>query len=250
MTSNREVVDNRAAIRVFETGSSIPKEKETMNQNRNRWTFWMLPVVGFLALMAPPAGAQPAALAQPNVAAMSIQGGGVSFAPVTGLQPMTLRVQGGDFVSTESVRPGQTAWFAPVDGDGYQLPDGAYNWEITETAELSRSAVGLSSRDEAPAHGRSVQAVPAATPGRVQSGTFTIENGVIVDSRLIEAPAARTAVAEIAVSSRSAADEFAERAARMDDGIVVQRAVRQTSQITGPPSAAARAAEHRDQDGN
>jgi len=221
-----------------------------MNGTRNRWTFWGLPVAGFLALMAPPAGAQLAALAQPDVATMSIQGGGVSFAPVAGFQPMTLRVEGGDFVSTETVRPGQTAWFVPVDRDGYQLPDGAYSWEITETAELDRSTASFASRDEAPAHGRSVQAAPAATPGRVQSGTFTIENGVIVDSRLVEVPAARTAVAEIGTSSRSAADEFAERAARMDDGVVVQRTVRQTSQITESPSAVARAAEHRDQDGN
>lgn len=220
-----------------------------MKTRRLLRSLWLLPIMGGLMLAAQPAAAETAAPLGAEVATMAIQGGGVSFAPRLGMRPMTLRVQGGEFMSTESFRPGQAAWFAPVDRKGYQLPDGTYNWEITETAERPRPARGLSSNDEAPADGRSARMVASAA-GRVQSGHFTIENGVIVDSNLIEARTPRSAEVSIDLNDRIATDEFAERAARMDDGVVPSRPSSRAPQRTEPPSAAARAAEHRDQDGN
>lgn len=218
-----------------------------MRRNRLLRTLWLLPIAGGLVL-AQPAGAQGAPSLEAEVATLAIQGGGVSFAPSLGTRPMSLRVQGGEFVSTESFRSGEAAWFAPVDRKGYQLPDGIYSWEITETAERPRPAAGLAAKGKAPADGRSERMVPSSA-GRIQSGTFRIRDGVIVDPKLVEARSPRQE-ASFDLGARSATDEFAERAARTDDGVVSSRQVSRTSQIIEPPSVAARAAEHRDQDGN
>jgi len=212
--------------------------------NRLFRALWVIPL-GFLVLAALPAAAQSIG---GQAVAPSIQGGGISFAPQGIGGKMTLRVTGGEFVSSQSFRAGQAGWFAPVDREGFQLPDGTYNWEITVAADprsLGRKALG---KGEKPAHGRTESATPAPG-GQRQSGTFTISNGVMVDSNVLEARSRRAVSAGVAVP-QSAASRSAERSSRADDGIVAHRRAARAATVVAAPTAAQRAAEQNDRDGN
>lgn len=77
------------------------------------------------ALMALPAVSQEAA--EPAaVASMRTAPGSVSWQPLVGFDKMVLTVQGGGFLSSREFAGGE-AHFAPVDPEGFQLPDGTYN---------------------------------------------------------------------------------------------------------------------------
>jgi len=186
-----------------------------MKKNWNQATSWMLPLVAFVAsvaLPAQPAAAQDLAIdAEAEVVAMAIHGDSVSFSPRVAMEEMTLTVAGGGHFSTQSFRGGQTASFAPIDSQGFQLPDGRYKWELVvsprpEDLELQAFKNGTISAD-----GRTIE-VAQAPEGRRQSGVFTIKNGVIVDPRGVEPEATRSVGAGVSQSEQpSAAERSAEQ---------------------------------------
>lgn len=191
-----------------------------MRRKWNQRTLWVLPLVAFVvlaALPAQPAGAQNIGIGGGgDIATMAIHGGSVSFVPRVSFEEMTLTVAGRGHVSKQSFRGGQTASFAPVDSKGFQLPDGTYKWELTVSPRAQDLNPRAFKNAKVSADGRSVEAA-VAPAGQRQSGVFTIKNGALVDPSLIE------------VQSGRAVGGF---------------------QLGEAPSAAARSAEHSDQDGN
>lgn len=184
-----------------------------MSRKPNLRTFQALSLVALLVLVAIPAQQ---ALAENvrvggdhGIAAVSLQGGNVSFAPLIGFKELTLTVAGQGHSSISSFRSGETPTFAPVDSQGYSLPDGTYNWEISisprpEDLELEAFQAGSISAD-----GRTAVAAKARTVPR-QWGTFTILNGSLVDSSLKEQEATRTLMAPVAAAPLSDAARRAE----------------------------------------
>lgn len=189
-----------------------------MRGKRRMWTLGMVPLAAFLvlvALPAPPADAQTIGIGGgQEIATMSIHGGSVSFAPRVSFETMTLTVAGGGHRSEEVVRSGQTASFAPVDSEGYALPDGTYKWELAMSPRPQDLNLSAFKTGKISADGRTAE-LATAPVGQRQSGVFTIKNGVMVDPTQVEAQAPR------AIGAPS---------------------------IAAPPSAAERAAEHRDRD--
>jgi len=184
-----------------------------MDGNRNLKILWVIPLVCLMALASLTASAQGLGGEEPTVA-VAEHGGSVSFSPRASFDRMTLTVAGQDSVFEQSFKSGQTASFAPVDQEGYALPDGTYKWEIVASRRLE-GVKALKDGEPSP-DGRTVEAAPA-TRGPRQSGVFTIKGGAIVDSSLVEPE-----------SSRAKASL--------------------TPEVAGPPSAAARNAEHTDRD--
>lgn len=170
------------------------------------------------ALVALPAAAPAAQMIAPDapIATMAIDGSGVSFAPRGSFEEMTLTVGGQGHYSRQSFGTGEAATYAPVDRDGYQLPDGTYKWELVASPRLEDLNPRAFRNGKISADGRTMEAA-AAPRAMKQSGVFTIQNGVMVDPNLIEAASARANAGPGAAS---------------------------------PPSAAERAAEHTDRDGN
>ena len=84
---------------------------------------------------------------------------------------------------------GASAVFSLFDERGNARPDGAYTWELREEfgPVNDRARDTANGRDSA-AHDGDRR---AGSPGRVQWGSFTIENGAIVNSRLVEVDAGR-----------------------------------------------------------
>ncbi|MCP4202238.1 MAG: hypothetical protein GY769_09910 [bacterium] len=189
-----------------------------MNRNRNLKTLWLIPLVALLVLAALPAQSAQAQLigGDQQVATMAIHGGSISFAPKISFEEMTLTVAGRGHVSKQSFRSGETASFAPVDQEGFQLPDGTYKWELVVSPRPQDLNPAAFRSGKVSADGRMME-MAAAPKGQRQFGVFTIKGGVMVDPNLVEAESPRTLGA---------------------------------SSIAAPPSAAARAAEHNDRDGN
>ena len=135
------------------------------------------------ALMAVPAVSQEAAELT-AVAKMRTAPGSVSWQPLVSFDKLVLTVQGGGFLTTREFT-GSEAYFAPVDSEGYQLPDGTYNWEIRLVPPPLTFNHTLTRSDELSDGGRTQKLGTAPEP-LVQSGTFTIANGSIADPELIE----------------------------------------------------------------
>ncbi|MCP4204955.1 MAG: hypothetical protein GY769_23855 [bacterium] len=122
-----------------------------------------------------------------DLAAMEVRGGEIAFRPSSG-DALALTVVGNGYRWQQSFAVGQTPSFAPVDRGGFMLPDGLYTWELVENPRLpAASAVAQG----APANGRATHQMPAPA-GRRQSGSFSILNGRMVDSKLVEPDAAAT----------------------------------------------------------
>ncbi len=188
-----------------------------MRVQRTLWTLGTVPLAAFLllaAVSAQAAQAQPVGVGGGEIATMSIHGGSVSFAPRVSFETMTLTVAGKGHVSKQVVRSGQTASFAPVDSKGYALPDGTYKWELVVAPRPGSLDPSAFKNGKVSADGRSVE-MAEAPRGQRQSGVFTVRNGAMVDTNLVEAESPR------AIGAPSAA---------------------------APPSAASRAAEHSDRD--
>ena len=152
------------------------------------------------ALLAVPAVSQRAA--EPTaVATMKTAPGSVSWQPLVSFDKLVLTVQGGEFLSTREFAGGE-AHFALVDPEGFQLPDGTYNWEIRVISPPLSFNDTLIRSDDLSDNGRT-QKLGAAPEPLVQSGTFTIANGVIADPELVE--------------PRSAGDQPAAQATRATD---------------------------------
>ena len=154
-----------------------------MTNKRNLEALWVIPLVGFLVLAALPAHAERPADAP--VATMSVHGADASFSPMS-FDAMTLTVAGHGHVSVQTARSGQSLSFAPVDDEGYALPDGTYNWEIVTTPDLRSLRASAFSNGKVSADGRTMVA-PEAPRGGLQSGVFTVKNGMIVNPDLVEA---------------------------------------------------------------
>ena len=135
------------------------------------------------ALVALPAVSQEAA-ETPSVATMRTAPGSVSWQPLVSYDKLVLTVQGGGFLSTREFTGGG-AYFAPVDPEGFQLPDGTYNWEIRLSPPPLAFNDSLTRSDEMSDGGRTQKLGTAPEP-LVQSGFFTIANGAIADPELIE----------------------------------------------------------------
>lgn len=151
----------------------------------------------------------------PNIAALSISAGSVSFAPQVSFEEMTLTVAGGGYSVTRSFRFGQTASFAPVDAEGFQLPDGTYNWELVMSPRARDLDPRAFSSGEVSADGRAFKAAEAPE-GQRQSGVFTIKDGLIVDPRRVE-PEATRAAGSIGGVSQSEQPSAASRSAEQID---------------------------------
>ena len=152
-----------------------------LESNRSR----ILVAVVLAALVALPAVSKEAP--EPEVADLSATPGGLSWAPRVDYEKLTLTVKGSGHVLTTEFDGGLVT-FAPVDAEGYSLPDGTYNWELTVQPRALDANNHMYRSDEPSEDGRSFKA-GTAPEGRIQSGSFTIANGGIVDPGLTESPA-------------------------------------------------------------
>jgi hypothetical protein len=154
----------------------------TLEGNRSKvWPAVLL--AALVALLALPAVSQEAAEA-PAVATMRTAPGSVSWAPLVSYDKLVLTVSGGGFTATREFTGGGVH-FAAVDPEGYQLPDGTYSWEITVIPPALGLNKTLIRSDERWDNGRS-QRVGTAPEALVQSGSFTIADGAVVDPSPIE----------------------------------------------------------------
>ena len=164
-----------------------------------------LAALAVVALTA--AGAVDTGAAEAPAAGASVEPGGglVTFRSPTS-DDFVLVVAGDGYRSRARFAGGQTAVFTPVDKRGFSLPDGLYKWEIIMTPELPTAAAPLQGK---PADGRAAHRVPAPQRGR-RSGAFSIANGSVVDSSLVEAPSP-------SLAGKRADSTNAATAARYDD---------------------------------
>lgn len=159
----------------------------------------VLVAVVLAALVALPAVSEEARA--PEVADMITGPGSISWAPRVDYAKLVLTVKGGGHTLTSEFKGGAVS-FAPVDEEGYLLPDGTYNWEISVIPRALDANNHHYRSDQPSKDGRSVKA-GTAPEGRTQSGSFTIANGAIVDPGLTETaarapePAAAAAAADV-----------------------------------------------------
>ena len=144
----------------------------------------VLAAVVLAALVALPAVA--AEIGATKVADMTAGPGGISWAPRVSFDKLVLTVKGGGHTLTSEFDAG-TVSFVPVDAEGFQLPDGTYNWEISVIPPALDANNHHYRGDQPSADGRSLKA-GTAPESLSQSGSFTIANGAIVDPGLAETP--------------------------------------------------------------
>lgn len=129
-------------------------------------------------------GSLPVVAAAP-LATLTSAGTAVLWETQSDAPELRLSVAGPEF-SIQKVSPGGSPLSLSLTGaDGASLPDGTYKWEIRE------SYAGLNDNVYDPYNGRDqVEAASAnariEVHGRVESGVFTIKNGFVVDSTLVE----------------------------------------------------------------
>jgi hypothetical protein len=128
-----------------------------------------------------------AALAEPTapIATMTPAGTSVMWVVDAGTENTVLTVSGQSVeIRRKNVR-GTSPMLSLLQPDGSSLPDGTYTWELRE------SFAGLNDGVHDPENGR-IAADPATAParveveGKVQSGSFTVKNGLVIDSTLAE----------------------------------------------------------------
>ncbi len=162
--------------------------------NSNRAT--ILAALALVALVALPAIAEESP--EPAVAAMATSPGSISWAPRVSFDKLVLTVQGDGFSTTREFTG--KPHFAPVDAEGYTLPDGTYTWELTAAPPALEANNHHYRSDEPSADGRSMK--KGTTPrGLVQSGSFTIANGAIVDPDQVEPVTAKRPAATRAAAA-------------------------------------------------
>ena len=136
-------------------------------------------------------GAQPDA----DFATLTPAGASVMWDLQSDAPEALLSVTGPAVAIRQTSRGGASLDLALTRADGSLLPDGTYNWEIRE------SYPGINDGAYDPYNGRdSVERTSASTRidirGRVQSGVFTIKNGLLVDSTLTEESAPESSAAD------------------------------------------------------
>lgn len=138
-----------------------------------------------VALVA--AAAVGAAWAEPEapIATMTPAGTSVMWVVDAGTENTILTVSGQSVEIRQENGGGAIPVLRLLQDDGKALPDGTYTWELRE------SFAGLNDGVYDPANGRD-QVDPATAPtrvvveGKVQSGTFSVQNGLVVDGSLTE----------------------------------------------------------------
>jgi hypothetical protein len=140
-----------------------------------------------LLALAPPVVSeqQPTKLAR-----MTPSGGSVMWLPEVSAERLALTVSGGEELIQQSFGRGEVPTVALQRDEGGALPDGVYSWELREEFEPVNDGVydpenGRDSVDPSSAS----QRVPLK--GRVQSGTFTIRDGVVAAPDVAE-PSSRS----------------------------------------------------------
>jgi len=149
-----------------------------------------------LCLALPALAGTPVGAAQPDAefAKLSPEGAAVVWEIQSNAPEAVLSVSGPDVAIRQTSLGGSSLDLALIRADGSLLPDGTYAWEIRE------SYPGMNDSVYDPYNGRnSVEKASASTPidirGRVQSGVFTIKNGSVVDSTVVEEDASEGATA-------------------------------------------------------
>jgi len=123
------------------------------------------------------------------LATMSGLGDQMAWVPTGQVERLALRVSGPGTTVLERFDGGAAAVFSLYDAEGNARPDGSYTWELREefgpvNADVRDADNG---RDTAAHEGGS----RAELSGRLQWGSFRVENGALVDSSLVEARPSR-----------------------------------------------------------
>lgn len=132
--------------------------------------------------------ALPVAAATP-LASLNAAGAALHWDIQSAAPELQLSVAGPDVSIRQTSRGGSALSLSLNRPDGASLPDGTYKWEIRE------SFAGVNDNVYDPYNGRDqVDAASADSKidvrGRVEFGVFTIKNGLVVDSTLVEQTAA------------------------------------------------------------
>lgn len=162
----------------------------------NNFRYQRMTLVGIAVamLLLAPLPASPA-----EVATASITPSGLSVSPNVENNGGTLTISGNDIHIRRQFAPGDRPSFELRDDEGNPLPDGVYKWELSLNAtKITAVDDGTNGRDE-----RAVEASRRATRGRVgiagdgrrfrlpiQSGSFTVRFGSILDPNATETGAA------------------------------------------------------------
>ncbi len=127
---------------------------------------------------------------------MRVSPGGIGWTPLVRNNGVALTVAGGNFHSRTEFRGGENPSFKPYDLEGERLPDGVYRWQIIFwPTEVTAIDDGTNGRD--PSVNVERLARRSATRSRsnlryqrpqrlVDSGSFTIINGAILDPSIPE----------------------------------------------------------------
>ena len=142
--------------------------------------------IGYAVLMPNAIMAQPGA----DLATLTPAGASVTWALQPGAGATELSVSGNGVDIRRTFERGENVVVTLARGDGTALPDGIFTWELTE----SLGGVNDGVRDpengrEGAADGTGHERVESV--GRVQSGSFSIAGGFVVDDTLEEASASR-----------------------------------------------------------
>ena len=124
------------------------------------------------------------------IATMTPAGTSVMWVAQAAAADTVLTVSGPDVAIRQLNRGGSSPTLSLSRADGSSLPDGTYTWELRE------SFAGINDRVSDPANGRDrvdAASAPARVEvkGRVQSGVFTVNNGLVVDDTVQEADQSR-----------------------------------------------------------
>jgi hypothetical protein len=137
-----------------------------------------------VALVASPAAAA-------DIVAWQAGPGGLIIQPLVPFDTGVLTVSAPDGVAfREEFRPGTAIVFTPYSRPRYQPPDGTYIWEITLARPSGMDSrtrdSALAARDSGDAEAEVLYSVALSRLTRVQSGAFSIAQGQIVPSDLVE----------------------------------------------------------------
>jgi len=160
--------------------------------NRRDWAVTLeVVLLGGLLMVQPPAKAQDEAAGPPHFVSVNLGANGAQWMPSGSYGRMTLTVSGpGGAIYRQEFEAGRFPSFGLFDKDGQSLPDGAYNWELVATpivARDTREAMRTARRnnDEQAIAGLQKAGRLPRTP-LVQSGSFVIVNGAIVEPEATE----------------------------------------------------------------
>jgi hypothetical protein len=141
-------------------------------------------IAAVLLLTAPNAAA-----AGPQLATIRSSGGGLEWTVLSSVAGVELRVGGGGFNHAETFR-GRNPRFEARTADGAQLPDGIYKWELRAYPEgIQPVSNGLDNGRDANLEAAPQRGFVNRRPkgqAIVQTGSFTVRGGSVIDPNVIE----------------------------------------------------------------